>query len=75
MAGVGGTYSVHSGSNLSRSLDKVLDDAQYTGEIKLSGRKLKEYPKGASKYDLSDTVISGKINFNTCSRFICKQLN
>ncbi|XP_066963369.1 DISP complex protein LRCH3 isoform X4 [Macrobrachium rosenbergii] len=58
MAGVSGPHSANSPRNLSRSLDKILADAQLTCELKLSGRKLKEYPKGASKYDLSDTVVA-----------------
>lgn len=41
---------------LARSLERVLEDAQYTGLLNLSGRKLKEYPRIATKYDLSDTV-------------------
>ena len=51
---------VFSPSNLSRSIDRVLEDAQYSGAILLSGRKLKEYPKNVTKYDLNDTVISGE---------------
>ncbi|XP_064078807.1 DISP complex protein LRCH3-like isoform X2 [Macrobrachium nipponense] len=58
MAGVSGPHSANSPRNLSRSLDKILADAQLTCELKLSGRKLKEYPKGALKYDLSDTVVA-----------------
>lgn len=60
MAGVGGPHSASSPCNLSRSLDRTLADAQATCELKLSGRKLKEYPKGAAKYNLSDTVVAGK---------------
>ncbi|XP_069973020.1 DISP complex protein LRCH3 isoform X5 [Penaeus vannamei] len=58
MAGAGGPHSANSPCNLSRSLDRILVDAQATCELKLSGRKLKEYPKGASKYNLSDTVLA-----------------
>ena len=45
--------------SLSRTLDKTLDEAQYSGEINLSARKLKEYPKAASKYDIADTSVVG----------------
>lgn len=62
MAGAGGPHSANSPCNLSRSLDRILVDAQATCELKLSGRKLKEYPKGASKYNLSDTVLAGKLS-------------
>ncbi|XP_071536035.1 leucine-rich repeat and calponin homology domain-containing protein isoform X10 [Panulirus ornatus] len=58
MAGAGGPHSANSPCNLSRSLDRILLDAQATCELKLSGRKLKEYPKGAVKYNLSDTVVA-----------------
>lgn len=46
-------------TSTSRTVEKVLDDSQYTGEINLSGRKLKEYPLSASKYDLIDTTLVG----------------
>jgi len=46
--------------SLSRTVDKVLDDSQYTGEINLSGRKLKEFPHSAAKYDLVDTSVAGR---------------
>ncbi|XP_069104078.1 leucine-rich repeat and calponin homology domain-containing protein 1-like isoform X8 [Argopecten irradians] len=44
-------------TSLSRTIDRVFEDAQHTGEINLSGRKLKEYPQSvAAKYDLVDTI-------------------
>ncbi|XP_026468444.1 leucine-rich repeat and calponin homology domain-containing protein 3-like [Ctenocephalides felis] len=43
-------------NQLTRSLEKILEDANLSGELKLSGRKLKEFPKG--KYNLSDTVFA-----------------
>ncbi|CAL4067505.1 unnamed protein product [Meganyctiphanes norvegica] len=58
MAGAGGPHSANPHNNLSRSLDRILADAQDTCVLKLSGRKLKDFPKGASKYNLSDTVIA-----------------
>uniref|UniRef100_T1IN84 Calponin-homology (CH) domain-containing protein n=1 Tax=Strigamia maritima TaxID=126957 RepID=T1IN84_STRMM len=48
----------HAGSHLTRSLERVVEEAQLTGEIRLSGRKLKEFPKIASKYNLNDTVLA-----------------
>lgn len=60
MAGRGGVHSASSPSCVSRSLDRILSDAQDTCELKLSGRKLKDYPKAAAKYNLSDTVLAGK---------------
>lgn len=49
--------------NLSRSLERILEDAALSGELKLSCRKLKDFPKIISKYNLSDTVIAGKLIF------------
>ena len=60
MAGQGRVHSASSPSCVSRSLDRTLLDAQDTCELKLSGRKLKDYPKAAAKYNLSDTVLAGK---------------
>lgn len=42
-----------------RNIDRVLEDAQLRGELKLNSRKLKELPKIANKYDLSDVVKAG----------------
>lgn len=42
-------------------MPKVFEEANLSGELRLSGRKLKDFPKTAAKYNLSDTVIAGKI--------------
>lgn len=42
-------------------MPKVFEEASLSGELRLSGRKLKDFPKTASKYNLSDTVIAGKL--------------
>lgn len=47
-------------NQLTRSLERILEDANLSGELKLSGRKLKDFPKVAGKYNLNDTVIAGK---------------
>ncbi|KAJ2944542.1 hypothetical protein O0L34_g3890 [Tuta absoluta] len=44
-------------SQLTKSLERILEDAFLSGELKLSGRKLREFPKPV-KYDLSDTVVA-----------------
>ncbi len=44
--------------HLSRSLERALDEATYTGELLLSGRKLREFPIH-QKCDLSDTISAG----------------
>lgn len=44
-------------------MPKVLEEANLSGELRLSGRKLKDFPKTAAKYNLSDTVIAGKPNY------------
>ncbi|XP_021702017.1 leucine-rich repeat and calponin homology domain-containing protein 1 isoform X2 [Aedes aegypti] len=54
----GGPGGGHLQSQLTRSLERILEDANLSGELKLSGRKLKDFPKAAGKYNLSDTVIA-----------------
>ncbi|KFB40977.1 AGAP010012-PA-like protein [Anopheles sinensis] len=58
MNGIGGGVGGHLQSQLTRSLERILEDAHLSGELKLSGRKLKDFPKAAGKYNLSDTVIA-----------------
>lgn len=55
-----GHNNIH--SQLTKSLERILEDAYLSGELKLSGRKLREFPKPV-KYDLSDTVVAGKWSF------------
>ncbi|KAG6444068.1 hypothetical protein O3G_MSEX003180 [Manduca sexta] len=50
-----GHNSIH--SQLTKSLERIIEDAYLSGELKLSGRKLREFPKPV-KYDLSDTVVA-----------------
>ena len=45
-----------------RTIDRNLDEAQSTGNLDLSSRKLNEFPKSAESYDLSDTVEAGKLS-------------
>lgn len=56
----GGAIGGHLQSQLTRSLERILEDANLSGELKLSGRKLKDFPKAAGKFNLSDTVIAGE---------------
>ncbi len=46
--------SIH---HLNRSIERALDEANYTGELHLNGRALREFPN--NKCDLSDTIIAG----------------
>ena len=59
--------SGHIQKQLTRSLERILEEAHLSGELKLSGRKLKDFPKvgktSSSKYNLQDTVIAGKTFF------------
>ncbi|XP_057191298.1 leucine-rich repeat and calponin homology domain-containing protein 1 isoform X4 [Triplophysa rosa] len=41
---------------LNRGLERALEDAANSGFMNLSTRKLKEFPRTASNYDLTDTV-------------------
>nr|CAH7764986.1 unnamed protein product [Callosobruchus chinensis] len=50
--------SGHIHSHLTRSLERILEEANQSGELKLSNRKLKDFPKASEKYNLSDTVIA-----------------
>lgn len=59
MAVLATNMSGHIQNQLTRSLERILEDAHLSGELKLSGRKLKEFPKASSKYNLSDTVTAG----------------
>jgi hypothetical protein len=43
--------------HLNRSIERALDEANYTGELHLNGRALREFPN--NKCDLSDTIIAG----------------
>ncbi|XP_055917983.1 leucine-rich repeat and calponin homology domain-containing protein isoform X2 [Eupeodes corollae] len=45
-------------SQLVRSLERILEEANLSGELILTNRKLKDFPKAATKYNLSDTVIA-----------------
>ncbi|XP_019507665.1 PREDICTED: leucine-rich repeat and calponin homology domain-containing protein 3 [Hipposideros armiger] len=40
----------------SRSIDRALEEAAVTGVLSLSGRKLREFPRGAASHDLTDTT-------------------
>ncbi|PNF42809.1 hypothetical protein B7P43_G13605 [Cryptotermes secundus] len=50
--------SGHLQSQLTRSLERLLEEAHLSGELKLTGRKLKDFPNAGEKYNLSDTVIA-----------------
>lgn len=60
--------SGHIQKQLTRSLERILEEAHLSGELKLSGRKLKDFPKvgktGTAKYNLQDTVIAGESPLN-----------
>lgn len=42
---------------LTRSLERILDEASSSGELKLSNRKLKDFPRSAQKYNLSHNIV------------------
>uniref|UniRef100_A0A8I3SC26 Leucine rich repeats and calponin homology domain containing 3 n=1 Tax=Canis lupus familiaris TaxID=9615 RepID=A0A8I3SC26_CANLF len=44
----------------SRSLDRALEEAAVTGVLSLSGRKLREFPRGAANHDLTDTTRAAR---------------
>ena len=59
MAGTVGA-TVGPQSPLNRNLERLLEEAQISGELRVSSRRLREFPKVANKYNLNDTVYSGK---------------
>ena len=44
----------------SRSVEKALEEAAASGALNLSNRKLKEFPRSARNYDLSDITHAGQ---------------
>ncbi|XP_069692233.1 leucine-rich repeat and calponin homology domain-containing protein isoform X2 [Periplaneta americana] len=58
MAMVAAKMSGHLQNQLTRSLERLLEEAHLSGELKLTGRKLKDFPNTGGKYNLSDTVIA-----------------
>lgn len=60
---INSTNGVHIQKQLTRSLERILEDANQRGELKLSNRKLKDFPKSSSKNNLSDTVVAGEQMF------------
>ena len=54
-------------SPLNRNLERLLDEAQVSGELRITSRRLREFPKIACKYNLNDTVVAGEFS----GRFFC----
>ena len=46
--------------NIGASIEKLMELAHSTGELVLTCRNLKSFPKNRCKYDLKDTVLVGK---------------
>ena len=46
-------------SQLSRSLESELENAVKTGELKLSAKNLRDFPKHGDRYNLQDTILAG----------------
>lgn len=46
---------------LSRSLENELEQAVKSGELKLQGKNLKDFPKSGGRYKLEDTTLAGRI--------------
>lgn len=44
---------------LSRSLESELESAVKTGELKLSAKNLRDFPKHGDRYNLRDTLLAG----------------
>lgn len=48
----------------SRNVEKALEEAAASGALHLANRKLKEFPRSANNYDLSDITHAGGRNFS-----------
>ena len=48
-------------TQLSRSLESELENAVKTGELKLSSKNLKDFPKHGERYNLQDTILAGTL--------------
>ncbi|XP_064548543.1 leucine-rich repeat and calponin homology domain-containing protein isoform X2 [Drosophila montana] len=57
-ASMGGSSPMLGHSQLTRSLERILEEAHFSGELILTNRKLKDFPKTGTKYSLTDTVIA-----------------
>ncbi|XP_070064927.1 leucine-rich repeat and calponin homology domain-containing protein isoform X1 [Drosophila virilis] len=55
---MGGSSPMLGHSQLTRSLERILEEAHLSGELILTNRKLKDFPKTGTKYSLTDTVIA-----------------
>ena len=44
---------------LSRSLESELESAAKSGELKLQGKNLKDFPRLGDRYKLQDTTLAG----------------
>lgn len=54
--------SITSVMNLTRSLEKILDECSVSGELVLANRKLKDFNlKYYKKHNLTDTVFAGML--------------
>ena len=59
----GGGLSLCPGSHshaLTLSMEKLLESAAASGELRLCSRNLKAFPKNCCKFQLEDTVLAGK---------------
>jgi len=61
MAMVVAKMSGHLQTQLTRSLERLLEEAYLSGELKLTGRKLKDFPNVGENYNLSDTVFADDV--------------
>ena len=48
-------------THLTLSMEKLLENAEATGELRLCCRNLKMFPKNCCKFHLEDTVLTGKL--------------
>lgn len=59
---------------INKKLEKILEEAVVCGELRLTGRRLKDFPKMAFQYNLGDTVFAdlSKNRFIELPEDVCK---
>lgn len=64
----------HTIMNISKSLEKILEEAVVCGELRLTGRRLRDFPKIAFRFNLGDTVFAdlSKNRFTELPDDICQ---
>ena len=59
-------------AQLSRSLESELENAVKTGELRLSAKNLRDFPKHGDRFNLRDTILAGNYrNWSSSDHEMC----